>query len=39
MVQAGDFIIVPIADDNKPPKNLPADNDVPWTGKIPDYFW
>ncbi|KAF8346872.1 S-adenosyl-L-methionine-dependent methyltransferase [Amanita rubescens] len=37
--ETGDFILVPIADDNKPPKNLPEDNNVPRTGKIPDYFW
>lgn len=38
-IQVGDFILVPIADDNRPPQNLPEDNNVPRTGKIPDYFW
>ncbi|KAF8633579.1 hypothetical protein AX15_001372 [Amanita polypyramis BW_CC] len=31
---AGDFILVPIA-----PEELPEENNVPRTGKIPDYFW
>ncbi|KAK2464749.1 hypothetical protein APHAL10511_003167 [Amanita phalloides] len=35
----GDFVLVPISDNHKPPENLPAEGNVPKATKIQDYFW